>query len=82
MLKHLPVPHRRQIADGYCLPACVEIVLAYQGIAADQEQLAQRLGTVARGGTPGQRVQALASPQLNVIYAHGELNDLKFVLAI
>lgn len=34
----LPVPHRLQKQDGYCLPACVEMVLAYLGISASQEQ--------------------------------------------
>jgi len=28
----LQVPHRLQLSDGYCLPACVQMVLAYWGI--------------------------------------------------
>jgi hypothetical protein len=27
MLKRLVVPHSKQIRDGFCLPACVEMVL-------------------------------------------------------
>ena len=80
MPKRLPVPHRRQIADGFCLPACVEMVLAYLGVDATQEQLARQMGTVLKGGTPGMRVRVLASSDLEVTYAHGELSDLQAAL--
>ncbi|MBE7469862.1 MAG: hypothetical protein DPW09_20670 [Anaerolineae bacterium] len=40
MSNSLPIPHRPQLADGYCLPACVQMVLAYWGIERDQAELA------------------------------------------
>ncbi|MCB0174576.1 MAG: C39 family peptidase [Anaerolineae bacterium] len=35
----LSVPHRPQLADGYCLPACVQMVLSHLGIERDQTKL-------------------------------------------
>ena len=34
----LSVPHIQQIEDGYCLPACVEMVLAFYGIQRSHER--------------------------------------------
>lgn len=44
MPRRLPVPHRSQLAEGYCLPACVEMVLAYWGVERKQSALAARMG--------------------------------------
>jgi ABC-type bacteriocin/lantibiotic exporter with double-glycine peptidase domain len=76
----LPVPHRRQIADGYCLPACVQMVFAYLGIELSQEKIARKLKTVPRAGTPGFHLQRLASSALEVIYRSGDVNDLRLAL--
>ncbi|MBP1464216.1 C39 family peptidase [Candidatus Chloroploca sp. M-50] len=55
----LPVPHYRQSRDGYCLPACVRMVLAYWGDLRDEATLARQLGT-KRYGTPMTAVTRLA----------------------
>lgn len=47
----LPAPHFRQSRDGYCLPACVRMVLAFWGDLRDEETLTRQLGT-KRHGTP------------------------------
>ena len=73
----LQVPHRLQLADGYCLPACVQMVLAYWGIEQDQRILAVQMETIADGGTPGPRVKRLQSRRLNVTYGEGEISDLQ-----
>ena len=73
----LQVPHRLQLADGYCLPACVQMVLAYWGIEQDQHVLAAQMETIADGGTPGPRVKRLQSRTLNVTYGDGEISDLQ-----
>lgn len=73
----LQVPHRLQLADGYCLPACVEMVLAFWGIDRNQHELAAQLQTIADGGTPGSRVTRLASRSLKVDYRSGEIGDLQ-----
>lgn len=73
----LAVPHRQQLNSGYCLPACVEMVLAYWGIARDQSAIAQQPGTIPGAGTPGSRIFLLISPKLDVTYqARGEVSDL------
>lgn len=73
----LQVPHRLQMADGYCLPACVEMVLAFWGIDQNQRKLAAQMQTIADGGTPVSRVNRLASHSLKVDHRSGEINDLQ-----
>jgi ABC-type bacteriocin/lantibiotic exporter with double-glycine peptidase domain len=80
MSNTLPVPHRQQLADGYCLPACIQMVLAYWGIEQDQSDLARQLQMVAKAGTPGSHVHLLASATLEVTYRSGELADLRAAL--
>lgn len=46
----LPVPHFEQSRDGYCLPACVRMVLAYYGRYVMEQQLVTILGTHSFGG--------------------------------
>ena len=80
MSNTLTVPHRRQLADGYCLPACVQMVLAHLGIDRDQAELAQALQMIPGAGTPGNRIRLLASTSLDVFYGQGELSDLAAAL--
>ena len=47
----LNVPHFNQREDGFCLPACVQMVLAFYGVQANQEQLSKQMGVVAPIGT-------------------------------
>ncbi len=76
----LQVPHRLHLADGYCLPACVQMVLAYWGIEQDQHALALQMGTIPDSGTPGPRVKRLASRSLDVSYGEGMMDDLRSAL--
>lgn len=80
MSKILRVPYIRQLADGYCLPACAQMVLAYLGIKRDQVQLAKQLKMIPKAGTPGFRIRLLASKKLEVIYRSGEIADLRVAL--
>lgn len=80
MFTSLPIPHRLQLADGYCLPACVQMVLAYWGIERNQAELARQLQMVPGAGTPGNRVGLLASDTLDVFYGQGEVSDLQAAL--
>jgi hypothetical protein len=41
---NLPLPHKPQKGDGYCLPACVQVVLAYLGISRSQDAIIKTLG--------------------------------------
>jgi ABC-type bacteriocin/lantibiotic exporter with double-glycine peptidase domain len=80
MSNNLSVPYRQQLADGYCLPACVQIVLAYWHTEQSQEKLARKLKTVAGAGTPRFHLQWLASSGLEVVYRSGDLTDLQLAL--
>ena len=55
----LRAPHYKQSRDGYCLPACVRVVLAYWGDLRDEAALARQLGT-KRHGTPMSAVTRIA----------------------
>lgn len=80
MSKLLPVPPKFQLADGYCLPACIQMVLAYWGIERDQSDLARQLRLIPRAGVPGSHVRWLASDRLDVTYRSGNLADLTAAL--
>lgn len=77
MLHALSVPHKAQIADGYCLPACAQMVLAYLGEERDQKTLARQLQMIEGAGTPGSRLTRLATRRLEVIYRSGDLPNLQ-----
>lgn len=77
----LTVPHRQQLGYGYCLPACLEMVLTYYGIESNQNDLAQRLGLLKNVGVPAPNVLRLASHQLSVRRQPGNLEDLLLALA-
>ena len=64
----LNVPHFQQAVDGFCLPACAQMVLAYLGIEHSQKDLASRLGTRPIAGTPYSRVTRLVDLGLDVTY--------------
>lgn len=87
MPKILSVPHIRQLGEGYCLPACAQMVLTYSGLLdADaigetaQLKLAKQLQTIPDVGTPGFRIRLLASRRVEVIHRRGELADLRAAL--
>lgn len=78
--KNLPVPHRAQKEDGYCLPACIEMVLAYLGISDSQKNLAKKLAYRPPLGVPAFKIRELNSQQLIVTYGSGALSDMVFSL--
>jgi hypothetical protein len=63
----LALPHFQQSADGYLLPACARMVLAYLGIKRSESQFRKALGTET-WGTPTLAVQRLVSINREVIY--------------
>lgn len=62
----LSILHRKQIDYGYCLPACVEMVLALYGLNRTQQEIAQSLGTIPDFGTPAPNILRLQSRTLAV----------------
>ncbi len=76
MANVLNVSHYRQITDGYCLAACVQMALAYLGLEIAQKTLARRLGVRPHIGAPSSRLMRLRSATLDVIYTTGDLSNL------
>lgn len=80
MSKVLSVPHVLQLDDGYCLPACVQMVLAYWGIKSDQHSLGRQLQIIHGAGVPAPRLLWLAGDKLDVTYRSGTMTDLENAL--
>ncbi len=76
----LPVPHFEQSDDGYCLPACVRMVLAYQGQQLSEQELVESLGTQPFG-TPISRVTELQNNQRLVEFRSFSEAELKHYLS-
>lgn len=77
MAQPLPVPFYKQQAVGYCLPACAQMVLAYQGISHSQDELARESNLKPGLGTPTRNIQRLASPEIKVVYEEGTLEQVQ-----
>jgi hypothetical protein len=82
----LSIPHRRQIGDGFCLPTCVEMVLASLDLEHSQTDIAHALGTRPNLGTPffvitqlTSRIRALRKLRIE-FYETGEPQDLERAL--
>ena len=85
-MAHLPnnpldVPHYPQADDGYCLPACIQMVLAYLGLSLTQDLLARKLDVHPPLGAPASNVARLRSDVLDVTFTSGSLDDLRAHLA-
>lgn len=76
MSQLLRVPFETQLEDGYCLPACVSMVLAFLDMPAKQKGVAKLLAT-NDAGTPFSRLNRLASHDVQVeVGANGTLDRL------
>ncbi len=74
----LPIQHSLQQADGYCLPACAQMVLRYLGVSRSQKHLGRQLGVIADWGAPMFHIMKLTSSQLDVLFrADGEIQDVR-----
>lgn len=71
----LSLPHFQQSADGYCLPACARMVLAYLGINRSEPEISRTLGTQL-WGTPSFAIQRLADAKIEVVYREWSVSDL------
>jgi ABC-type bacteriocin/lantibiotic exporter with double-glycine peptidase domain len=77
-----PVPYAAQISDGACLPACVQMVLAYYGRKVSQTQLIRLLGTTD-AGTPFSRLRLLSQLGAAVdMRTNGTLAELQATLPV
>lgn len=75
MTNILPVPHFQQSDDGYCLPACVRMALAYLGIEKAEPEISKLLGT-QEFGTPSFAVLRLVKTGIQVTYRSWSTSEL------
>ncbi len=76
----LHLPHFQQSADGYCLSACVRMVLAYWGLQRSEAEIGRILG--ARNfGTPSFAVKRLTQWGAQVLYCEWSIAQLLNSLA-
>ncbi len=54
--KRISIPFHKQEKIYYCGPACVQMILEYFGTEKTQTELARKLGTNSRYGTPHKNV--------------------------
>ena len=80
-MPRLDIPHRMQRGSGYCLPACIEMALAYIGIQRDQNDLARQIGVIGNVGVAISRVMRVAGSNIQVFWKSGEESDLLQALA-
>jgi ABC-type bacteriocin/lantibiotic exporter with double-glycine peptidase domain len=77
MANYLPVPYYKQNKVGYCLAACAQMVLAFQGVSRSQDNLANQLQIKPSLGIPTRNIQLLASRDISVVYGEGVITDLQ-----
>jgi ABC-type bacteriocin/lantibiotic exporter with double-glycine peptidase domain len=74
----LNVPYSHQKIYGYCLPACVQMALAYLGIERSQDELARILGMFVDFGVPASHLLRLRSRHIQIKYEReGNLSELR-----
>ena len=76
----LPVPHFEQSRDGNCLPACVQMVLAFWGEKLTEAVLVKQLGT-KQYGTPIRNAERLRRRGYDVTVGSLNRADLELHLA-
>lgn len=80
MSQHSLVRFEPQLEDGYCLPACVRMVLAALAKDLSQQRIAHLLGT-SDAGTPFSRLHRLTSLGLRVeIAVNGTIERLQMAM--
>lgn len=75
MTAPLDVPHFQQSADGYCLPACVRMVLAFWHLTKTEKEIRRVLGTRVFG-TPSFAVKRLSQWDVHVQYREWSIAQL------
>ena len=77
----LAVPHRVESFAGACLPACLQMALAYFRISWSQERIASQIRHIVGAGTPAHNVTQLTIPRIRIRYtATGTLEDVQACL--
>jgi ABC-type bacteriocin/lantibiotic exporter with double-glycine peptidase domain len=75
----LSLPHFRQSAAGYCLSACVRMVLAHLGLERSEDDISHILDAQPFG-TPSFAIRRLVAWGLDVVYREWTISQLLKVL--
>lgn len=81
MAKRLSVPYHKQNEPGFCLAACAQMVLDFQGIFRPQDVLAEQLHVKPSLGAPTRNIRRLATDKIAVIYEEGSWERLQALIA-
>jgi hypothetical protein len=76
----LKVPHHRQSQPGYCLPACVRMVLAFWQHEISEAELVQIL-EARFFGTPAPNIRRLSGLGFEIAYDTGTLTQIRAYLS-
>lgn len=78
----IKLPYSQQEEDGYCLPACAQMALAYLGVFRSQHELARQLGVQQYIGAPASNLLRLRTPKIDVFFgAEAEIDSIRRWLA-
>lgn len=75
------VPHFQQSQEGFCLPACARMVLAYLGHTQDEAHIAHTLGAKPYG-TPSFALEKLTDSDIQVVYQQWSAAELSQMLDV
>lgn len=82
MYELIDLPYSHQIEEGYCLPACAQMALAYLGVSRSQHELAHLLGVQRYVGAPTSNLLRLRSSTIDVFFGiEGEVETIRQWLA-
>lgn len=74
----IPVQHRQQLDDVYCLPACVQMILDLYGQTRSQSEIARTLELRSGLGVPASNIIRLQTREITSRYVvNGLLGDLR-----
>lgn len=77
----IAVPHRVEAFVGACLPACLEMALAFFGIARSQHRIASQIGYIDGAGTPARNITRLSAPGIQLSYhQNGTIEEIRQAL--
>lgn len=76
------LPYSYQAEEGYCLPACAQMALAYLGVPRSQHELARQLGVQRHVGAPASNLVRLRTAKIDVFFgAEADIDSIRQWLA-
>ena len=74
----ISIPHRQQLDDVYCLPACVQMILEFYGLTRSQFEIARDLDLRPGFGVPASNITRLRTGKITPHYlVNGAIDHLQ-----